>query len=193
MINIAVRWSGLLLIAGAALLGIAILRISLHPVVNQLFTSGISLVFLISSILLLLSFPGMYLRQANSAGWLGLAGFVLLQIGILILVVMASTPLLYPEIKTPSGENIVVFLLGIALVIGLLLTGIATIQAKVFPLWSGILILTATAGFFFVFFIAEFLPPISGQIGSAFFGVVLALALIRIGVSIWNILRVIPE
>ena len=193
MINIAVRWSGLLLIAGAALLGIAILRISLHPVVNQLFTSGISLVFLISSILLLLSFPGMYLRQANSAGWLGLAGFVLLQIGILILVVMASTPLLYPEIKTPSGENIVVFLLGIALVIGLLLTGIATIQAKVFPLGSGILILTATAGFFFVFFIAEFLPPISGQIGSAFFGVVLALALIRIGVSIWNILRVIPE
>ena len=193
MINIAVRWSGLLLIAGAALLGIAILRISLQPVVNQLFTSGISLVFLISSILLLLSFPGMYLRQANSAGWLGLAGFVLLQIGILILVVMASTPLLYPEIKTPSGENIVVFLLGIALVIGLLLTGIATIQAKVFPLGSGILILTATAGFFFVFFIAEFLPPISGQIGSAFFGVVLALALIRIGVSIWNILRVIPE
>ncbi|HNB51182.1 MAG TPA: hypothetical protein PK530_04540 [Anaerolineales bacterium] len=193
MINIAVRWSGLLLIAGAALLGIAILRISLHPVVNQLFTSGISLVFLISSILLLLSFPGMYLRQANSAGWLGLAGFVLLQIGILILAVMASTPLLYPEIKTPSGENIVVFLLGIALVIGLLLTGIATIQAKVFPLGSGILILTATAGFFFVFFIAEFLPPISGQIGSAFFGVVLALALIRIGVSIWNILRVIPE
>ena len=193
MINIAVRWSGLLLIAGAALLGIAILRISLQPVVNQLFTSGISLVFLISSILLLLSFPGMYLRQANSAGWLGLAGFVLLQIGILILVVMASTPLLYPEIKTPSGENIVVFLLGIALVIGLLLTGIATIQAKVFPLGSGILILTATAGFFFVFFIAEFLPPISGQIGSAFFGVVLSLALIRIGVSIWNISRVIPE
>ena len=184
--NIAVRWSGLFLIAGAALLGIAIVRVSFQPVVNQQFTSGTSLIFLLSSILLLLSLPGMYFRQANSAGWLGLAGFGLLQPGILLLVVIASTPLLYPGIKTPSGENMVVFLLGIALVIGLLLTGIATIQAKVFPLWSGILILAATAGFFFVFFIAEFLPPITGQIGSAFFGIVLALSLVWIGISIWT-------
>lgn len=186
MENIAIRGSGLALIAGAVLLGFAIVSISFRPVVNQQFTPGISKVFLLSSILLLLSFPGMYFRQANSAGWLGLTGFALLQIGIILLVVIASTPILYPSIKEPSGENIVVFLLGIALVIGLLLTGIATIQAKVFPLWSGILILVATAGFFFVFFIVEFLPPITGQIGSAFFGIVLALALIWIGISIWT-------
>ena len=183
MVNNAIRWSGWLLIAGAALLGFAIVRISFRPVVNQQFTPGISQVFLLSSILLLLSSPWMYMKQANSAGWLGLAGFALLQTGILLLVVMASTPILYPSIKTPSGENMVAFLLGIALAFGLLLTGIATIQAKVFPLWSGILILAATAGFFFVFFIAEFLPPITGQIGSAFFGIVLSLALIWIGSS----------
>jgi hypothetical protein len=186
MINNAIRWSGWLLIAGAALLGFAIVRISFRPVVNQQFTPGISRIFLLSSILLLLSFPGMYIRQANSAGWLGLAGFALLQTGILLLVVIASTPILYPSIKTPSGENIVVFLLGIALAIGLLLTGLATVRAGVFPIWSGILMLVATAGFFFVFFIAEFLPPITGQIGSAFFGIVLALSLIWIGLSIWT-------
>jgi hypothetical protein len=75
-------------------------------------------------------------------------------------------------------------LLGITLIIGLLLTGIATIQAKVFPLWSGILLLVATGFIFFTFLIAEFLPPITGQIGSAFFGIALSLALIWIGVSI---------
>ncbi len=186
MVNNAIRWSGLLLIAGAALLGFAIVTVSFRPVVNQQFTPGISRVFLLSSILLLLSLPGMYMKQANSAGWLGPAGFALLQTGILLLVVIASTPILYPSIKTPSGENIVVFLLGIALIFGLLLTGIATIQAKVFPLWSGIMLLLATAAIFFTFLIAEFLPPITGQIGSAFFGIVLALSLIWIGLSIWT-------
>lgn len=175
-----------MLIAGAALLSFAIIRISFQPVVNQQFTPGISQVFLLSSILLLLSFPGMYMKQANSAGWLGLAGFALLQIGILLLVVMASTPILYPSISEPPGENVVVFLLGIALTIGLLLTGIATVRAGVFPLWSGILMLVATTGFFFVFFVAEFLPPITGQVGSSFFGIVLALSLIWIGLSIWS-------
>jgi hypothetical protein len=186
MVDNVIRWSGLLLIAGSALLGFAIVSISIQPVVNQQFTPGISRVVLLSSILLLLSFPGMYMKQANSAGWLGLAGFALLQTGMLLLVVMASTPLLYPSIKVPSGENIVVFLLGIALIFGLFLTGIATIQARVFPLWSGILLLLATAAIFFTFLIAEFLPPMTGQIGSAFFGIVLAIALIWIGLSIWT-------
>jgi hypothetical protein len=70
--------------------------------------------------------------------------------------------------------------------LGLLLTGIATIQADVFPRWAGILLLAATAGFFFVFFVAEFLPPAAGQIGSAFFGILLALALVWIGIAIWT-------
>ncbi len=185
MVQTAVRLSGLLLIVGSALLGTAIVMISFNPVVNQPLSPRISLLLLISSILLLLSLPALYARQAAAAGWLGLAGHALLQTGVLLLVVLASTPLLFPSFNSAPGENPVVFLLGIAFTVGLLLTGIATVRAAVFPRWAGILLLAATAGFFFVFFVAEFLPPRAGQFGSALFGVLLALALAWMGLSLW--------
>lgn len=183
MIHTALRFSGLLLTGGAALLGLGIIRLSFNPVINQVFSPRISLLLLLSAILLLLSLPGMYANQASSAGWLGLAGYALLQAGLVLIVVIAAPPLLYPSLREASGETVTVFALGIALTLGLLLTGIATIQAGVYPRWSGGLLLAATAGFFFVFFVAEFLPPIAGQAGSATFGLLLALALAWIGYS----------
>jgi hypothetical protein len=186
MSEIASHWSGILLILGAALLGIAIVIISLRPVMGVTLSPGAGILMLLSAILLLLSLPVMYARQANAAGWLGLTGYGLLQTGILVLVLAASTPLLYPAPQTPPGESWTFFLLGIALTLGLLLTGIATIRADVYPRGAGILLLAAMAGFFFVFFVAEFLPPITGQVGSAIFGILLALALAWIGVALWS-------
>lgn len=186
MANTVIRWSGLILITGAVLLGTTVVLISFNPVVNQLMSPGISLLLLLSSICLLLSLPAMYAKQAGTAGWLGLAGHALLQTGILMLVVIVSPPLLYPSLKSSSGENVVVFLLGIAFALGLLLTGIATLRVGVFPRWAGIMLLAATAGFFFAFFIAEFLPVGAGQVASAAFGVLLALALAWIGLSMWT-------
>ena len=186
MADTAVRWSGLLLIVGAVLLGAAIVRLSFSPVLGQQFTPGISVFLFLSSILLLFSLPGMYAKQANAAGWLGLAGYGLLQAGIVLIAVLGSTPLLYPAVKQAPGESVPAFLLGIALTLGLLLTGIATLRAGVFPRWSGILLLAAMAGFLFNFFIAEFLPPLAGQVGAAVFGVILALSLAWIGLSIWT-------
>lgn len=186
MAEIAFHWSGMSLVLGAALLGVAIVTISLKPVMDQAISPGASLLLLLAAILLLLSLPAMYARQANAAGWLGLAGYGLLQAGVLVLVLAAATPLLYPALKTPPGENWAFFLLGIALTVGLLLTGIATVRAAVFPRGAGILLLAAMAGFFFVFFVAEFLPPVTGQVGSALFGILLALALAWIGVALWT-------
>lgn len=185
MAEITFRWSGALLIVGAVLLGTAIVSVSFKPVMNMPLSPGVSLLLLLSSILLLLSLPAVYAKQAGAAGWLGLTGHAMLQTGILLLVVVASTPLLYPSFKQATGENAVVFALGIALTLGLLLTGIATIRAAVFPRWAGILLLAATAGFFFVFFVAEYLPPFTGQLGSALFGILLALAMAWIGVALW--------
>jgi len=185
MSEIAFRWSGILLVAGAALLGVAIVTIALKPVMNTVFSPGISRLMLIASIFLLLSLPAMYTRQADAAGWLGLVGHALLQTGILLLVLLAATPILYPAIQTPSGENVVSFMLGIALTLGLLLTGFATLRAGVFPRWAGIMLLAATAGFFFDFFVAEFLPSLAGQLGSAIFGALLAFSLAGIGISLW--------
>lgn len=183
MADVVVRLSGVLLIAGAALLGAAIVMISFSPVVYQPLLPRASPLLLLSAILLLLSLPAMYARQAQAVGWFGLIGHALLQTGMLLLVVVAATPLIYPSLNPAIGESVVVFLLGIALTLGLLLTGIATIRADVFPRWAGVLLLAATAGFFFVFFVAEFLPSIAGQIGSAFFGILLALALVLVGIS----------
>ena len=183
MTEIILRWSGILLIAGAVLLGMAIILLSVKPVINQPLSPGACRLLLLSAVCLLLSLPAMYARQANAAGWLGLAGHALLQTGMLLLVVLAATPILYPALPVTPVENLVVFLLGIALTLGLLLTGIATIRADVFPPWAGVLLLAATAGFFFNFFIAEFLPPVSGQVGSAIFGVLFALGLAWIGLS----------
>lgn len=185
MADTAVRLGGILLIAGAILLGTAIVVLSFNPVVNQPLPPRVGLLLLLSAILLLLSLPAMYAEQSRAAGWLGLAGHTLLQTGILLLVIVAAIPLLYPSLDLATGENVVVFVLGIALTSGLLLTGFATIQADVFPRWAGILLLGATAGFFFVFFVAEFLPPAAGQMGAALFGILLSLALVWIGITIW--------
>jgi hypothetical protein len=125
----------------------------------------------------------MYAKQSEAVGWLGLTGHALLEAGLILVVVIAAAPLLYPSIREAPGESLVAFGLGIALTLGLLLTGIATLRAGVYPRWSGNLLLAATAGFFFDFFIAEFLPPIAGQVGSAIFGVLLALALAWVGYS----------
>lgn len=185
MTEIALRGSGALLVVGAALLGSAIVSISLRPVEGQVFSSGVSLLLLLAAVALLLSLPALYARQAGAAGWLGLAGHALLQAGIVLLVVLAATPLLHPALKAGAPQHPVVFGLGIALTFGLLLTGLATLRAGVFPRGAGLLLLAATAGFFFDFFVAEFLPPLTGQIGSAIFGVLLALALAWMGVMLW--------
>jgi len=185
MTEIAYRWSGTLLVVGAALLGVAIVIVSLKPVMDQPLSPGASLLMLLSALCLLLSLPAMYFRQADAAGWLGLAGFMLLQAGILILVVLAATPILYPSLKNPAGENLVVFLLGIVFTLGLLLTGLASLRAGVFPRGAGILLLAAMAGFFFDFFVAEFLPPMAGQLGSAIFGVLLAVSFVWFGLSLF--------
>jgi hypothetical protein len=186
MTEITFRWSGILLAAGAALLGVAIVIVALKPVINPVLSPEISRLLLLASVFLLLSLPAMYIRQADAAGWLGLVGHILLQTGVLLLVLLAATPILYPALQTPTGENLVVFLLGIALTMGLLMTGIATTQAHVYPRWTGILLLAAMAGFFFDFFVAEYLPPLAGQLGTAIFGVLLASALAGIGISLWT-------
>lgn len=181
-----VQWSGVGLASGAITLGVAIVAISLRPVVNQPISPPVAALLLAAAALLLLSLPGMYVAQADAAGALGLVAHVLLATGLLLVVLIAATPLLYPSIEQATGENAVIFVLGIALTVGLLLTGLATYQAGVLPRPAAVLLIAATAGFFFVFFVAEFLPPAAGQIGSALFGVLLAVGFAWIGIALWQ-------
>src|SRR5690606_30832141 len=106
--------------------------------------------------------------------------------GILLWIVLAAPPLAYPSLNLVPGENALFFFLGIALTSGFLLTGVVTIRAAVFPRWAGILLLATTFGFFFSFFVAEFLPPAVDQISSATFAFLLAPALAWLGLALWT-------
>jgi hypothetical protein len=185
-VSTAIHWGGLALVGGSLALGAAIVLISRRPVIGASISPDVAALLLCSAALLLLALPAMYAVQAEAVGGLGLMACALLMVGLLLLVVIAATPLLHPSLDAPSGEHPIVFALGIALTLGLLLTGIATFQAEVFPRPAAILLLAATAGFFFVFFVAEFLPPAAGQIGSAAFGILLALGFAWIGVAMWQ-------
>lgn len=186
MSDVAARTSGVVLIAGAALLTISIVMISSKPVMDRAFSTRESLLLFLAGLALLISLPAMYVKQSAASGLPGLTGYAMLQAGMVFFVSIAAPRLLYPSFNEPLGESPLAFLLGIALVMGFLATGIGVLQAGVFPRASGILILAATAGFFFVFFIAEFLPPITGQVGSAIFAVLLGAAFAWIGVSLFT-------
>ena len=183
--NTAIHWSGPILIGGALGLGLAGILISTRPVIAATLSPDVAAILFVSAAMLLLSLPAMYAVQADVSGILGLAAHALLATGLLLLVLVAATPLLQPSANGPIGENPILFFLGIALTLGLLLTGIATFQADVFPRPAAILLLGAMAGFLFVFFVAEFLPPAAGQVGTAVFGVLLALGFAWIGVALW--------
>ena len=189
MTNIAIRWSGLLLIIGAALLGSAILMASFTPEQGQQLPPLANAFLFLASLLLLLSLPAMYAGQAEAAGWLGLIGHVLLQTGVVFFVVVSAPALLFSSFDRPFEDNLTAGLLGIALILGLLLSAIATIRAGVYPRGAGILLLLGTAGFFFSFFIGELLPRLAGQIGSVILSILLALPLAWIGFSMWRGLR----
>jgi hypothetical protein len=186
MIKIAIRWSGLLLIVGAVLLLTALTIVSSTPQISQQLPPRANALLFYSSILLLLSLPAMYAPQADAAGWLGLIGHALLQTGVLLFVVVSAPPLLYSSFDLPFENSLTAFMLGVALTFGLLLTTIATFRAGVYPRWASILLLIGTAGMFFSFFIAEWLPRIAGQVVGVITNIPLGLALAWIGFSMWN-------
>ncbi len=171
---------------GAVLLGLGIGMLALQPAMNGPIPPRAAAALLCASALLIVALPGMYTAQASASGLVGLVGHALLTLGLLLLVMLAATPLLYPSFNPAPPENLALFVLGIALTAGLLLTGLATFRARVFPRPAAVLVLVATAGFFFDFFVAEFLPAVVLRAGSALFGAVLALGFGWIGVFLWR-------
>jgi hypothetical protein len=170
------RWSGFVLLIGS-LIGIAgtILDTVINPghnltaqqVLSTSFTIDASL-FLVWSVLLVMGLPGPYLRQATRAGGLGFAGFVLLSLGLLLggvafgIVQVTDWPYLAqsaPKLLPSGGTGPTAgFLLWIAvplllLGLGSILLGIATLRAKVFSRWIGILLIVAG-----VLFLVSFAP-----------------------------------
>jgi hypothetical protein len=185
MVKTILRWSGLPLTAGALLLGAAIVSAAFQAP-NQLPAPLMSTLLLVASILIMLTLPAMYVRQAEAAGWLGLMGYVLLQVGMFPIVVYAGAPLFYLQIQATPVPSTGALVLGTALMVGLPLTAIATLRAGVYPRWSGILLLAAGVGMVFAFVVADALPPTAGQLGSVIWGILFASGFAWIGIALWT-------
>jgi len=192
-----IRWSGLISILTGVLYAIAAL---LHPVGEDLaaFTSPnwipAHLVYWIAAMLMLFSLIGLYARQAEKAGWLGLVGFVLALIGtafvgtIFVIVstvvplVAAEAPALFERAATPPTASVLIVALGYG--VGYILFGVATMRAGILPRWSGLLLIIGVA-FFMISESAPFVRNLSHVIvtaGDVMFG----LGLVWMGYALWS-------
>ena len=147
------RASGLSLLLGAALfvIGLALAFVfktdtSLGLAMAGVWTSGL--------VLLLLGLPGIMARQASRAGWLGFVGFLLTFLGgflsiscfaFIYLTVRPWFAVHAPKVgeqflSTNPAMNLVGTFLSWG---GLVLLGSATMRARVFSPWAGLLLIVA--------------------------------------------------
>jgi hypothetical protein len=192
-----IRWSGLISLVAGVLYAVGAL---LHPVGESL-AAVISpnwvpahLVYWVSVLLLHLGLVGLYARQAEQTGRLGLVGFVLAFIGTALvgsILVFASTvlPLIAAEAQaifdraaTPPDFLLPVFILGFGM--GWILLGLATMRAGVLPRWAGLLLIIGVT----LFMISEAAPfeamlaHTLVTVGDIIFG----LGLVWIGYALWS-------
>lgn len=159
-----IRWTGLAaLVAGIIFAGIQ----PIHPpdVLASVTTSAWAIITslkLAMCFLFLIGIAGLYVRQAEQAGWLGLAGFALFSISwalqsgfvfaeVFILPSLATAAPQFIDsylgiVNGHSGEMTIgalvpaYYLVGIFYMLGGLVFGIATIRAGVLPRWPAVLL-----------------------------------------------------
>jgi hypothetical protein len=200
-----IRWAGLpLIVAGIIFAGIQ----PIHPadVVASVTTSAWAIITplkTIMSLCFLLGITGLYARQANKAGWLGLTGFLLFSLcwalqtayifaEAFIMPVLAATAPQFVDgfLGLASGRASQVNLgalpavwtvAGILYMLGGLLFGIATFRAGVLPRWAGGLLAITAA----LTPLAALLPHQIQRLAAMPMG----LALAWLGYALWSELR----
>ncbi len=105
----------------------------------------LSTIFLLGSLLLLVALVGLYARQSEAAGALGLVGFLVALVGTGLLVGMMWTmafvvpsaaieaPAFLDAEETAGPLDMGFMLSGIAVAVGWVLFGLATLRARVLP------------------------------------------------------------
>ena len=184
-----IRWAGLAAILAGVLLVVAdLLNLAIGFDENQPFsetaTTGIyalqSWANLLAAVLLLIGLVGLYARQSEATGPLGLAGFLVaflgtafvtgfLWAGLFIVPALAvEVPAFVNELEGPPPG----FFLSLSTFgVGWLLFGIATLRARVFPRAAAILLMIGAV-------IAVLPLP--------FTGIVLAIALAWLGFAVFT-------
>ena len=160
-----IRWSGLALALGGV---IAASFWILHPEESALLTDPAGyrrehILDFLGLLLLIPGFVGLYARLVNHTGWLGLAGFLLVFLSLLVMMgtsvvdmlIWPSIASIQPDmILSPDGEFIQSggpFAATIALIVpfamigalGYILFGIAIWRTNILPRWAGLLFAVA--------------------------------------------------
>ena len=180
-----IRWTGISAIV-AGLTFAAYQPIQPPEVLSSVTTSAWAIITPLKTamcLLFLLSWTGLYARQVKEAGWLGLAGFLLLSLSwalqfafvfatAFILPLLAITAprfvdsLLRSASGTVSSVNLgalpmLYTLVGIGYILGGLLFGIATLRAGILSRWAaGLLVVASALPLAFVLpSVAALIPP----------------------------------
>jgi hypothetical protein len=159
-----IRWSGLsAMAAGIIFIGIQ----PIHPpdVLSSVTTSAWAIVTSFKTAMALfglLGLAGLYARQAEKAGWLGLAGYLLFSIFFALTIAFAFAEAFFLPLLATDAPKFVVGILGLAsgsaspislgpvptiyalagagYMLGSLLFGIATFRARLLPRWAAVLL-----------------------------------------------------
>jgi len=147
------RWGGLASLLAGLLFALATV---IHPpgegieVYDSANWVPAHLLGLASVMLMQVGLVALYAGQVEASGRLGLIGFVLALIGTafaaaiqysqsaILPLVAEEAPSIFVDARTPPPYGIPLFVLGLGL--GLVLFGIATMRAGVYPRWSGLLL-----------------------------------------------------
>ena len=152
-----IRWSGLAAVAGGVSLGIAeLVALSFFGYdFRQTVTTGTyafySLLIMISGVLLPLGLVGLYVRQSEAAGPLGLVGFVVAFIGtVLVAGFFWSSAFVAPILAVEAPQLLDVrslpgfFRSFIVFGLGWLLFGVATLRAGIYPRAPAVLLIVGS-------------------------------------------------
>jgi hypothetical protein len=149
----------------------------------------------VSNLLLLLGLIGLYGRQAEKTGWLGLLGFVLAFIGVTLesggnygsVTLMPYLAANVPDAITtmmnlaPNVAPVAAIIFGLTMMasraLGFVLFGLATLRANVLPRWAGLLL---SIGVLLAF--GSGVSPLIGGVAAAIFG----LGLVWLGYALWS-------
>jgi hypothetical protein len=153
------------------------------------------------AVLLLLGLPGIVARQASRAGWFGFVGFLLAFSGAFLsasyfaVVYLTIAPWL--DVHAPKVGDQLLFTANPAVnvyssvaiglfVVGLVLLGIATMRARVFPQWAGLLLIVGVVVFGISFVISIFGLGALASVLSSVSGVLGLLGLGWMGYALWT-------
>lgn len=162
-----------------------------NAVAGSPFWKAGNLMFWAGSLLGALAWPAFYARQARWAGKLGLMGFVLMMLSSHVLDLFTAPLrafvipwLLTTHITTNELEQMPLpfvpagFALGL---VGVLIYGVATLRARVFPRWAGVLLLIGTPLTLVAESVRDHLPWVLHNAGDDIF----RLSVVLLGYALW--------